>query len=324
MRAAIAPRVTGREARRSGRGEDAVASVDLGDRALAPLGAASWNPLPIGLEPGVRRYGQHQRTLLRATKYIPSMKYVAMIAAIAGCSHGAVPEPTIPACVRAETTDAASGVTEWMFDSDGNLTTVVESDNAGHELARTTIAWSPTEIVVTRGGAFANTQRGVLGAHGELLAWDRAKLAWNGTFAPVRGRFAMETYYHLVGDEPLLPLDTSLRGVWPRMRAFAFTGSVVLHRDGHPDTRANYDRGHQVELSIGGALTRTTWRDDQPTEQTSGTEHVTFTSAHGHITRLAGGHPDVTYTYDAGNLTHVRTDYVGLTIDVDVSRCSGH
>ncbi|MCX5741446.1 MAG: hypothetical protein NT062_02985 [Proteobacteria bacterium] len=242
-----------------------------------------------------------------------------------------------PGCIRAEATDHHSGVQEFTFDADGNLTLIIERDNAGTQLARTTLAWAPTRIVVTRDGAFGNVMRGELGDHGELVTWAMdpthvVHLRWDGTFAPVdtpaRARFAFETYYHVVGDEPLLPLDTASRGVWPRMRAFVFTGTVVLHRDGSPDaddTHATYDHGHQLTRVRAAVTTTTVWRGDQPIEQTaSDGSRRTFASARGHLTNITGG-PDVAFTYDdARNLTHVRTDYRsgGLVIDVDVSRCA--
>jgi hypothetical protein len=255
-----------------------------------------------------------------------------------GCSsHAISPSSTAapPSCIRAEATDHTSGIQEFSFDTDGNLTTIAELDNAGKELARTTVNWSTTSIAVARSGAFASRQRGVLGQHGELVEWttgaEHVELHWDGTFAPVatppRARFAFETYYHVVGDEPLLPLDTSWRGVWPRMRAFVFTGTVSLHRDGAPetaDTRATYERGHQIERSIGGRhgrpriTTKTVWRGDEPVEQTGSDEaRRTFSSARGHVTGITG---DVTvaFTYDGENLTRVRTEGAA---DVAVSRC---
>jgi YD repeat-containing protein len=240
-----------------------------------------------------------------------------------------------PGCVRAEATDHASGVQEFTFDPDGNLLLRVEFDNHGQELARETLVWSPTAIETTRTGMLSSVQRGVLGPHGELVEWigDRhARVRWDGTFAPAPKRFAFETYYHFVSDEPLLPLDTALRGVWPRMRAFVFTGTVVWHRDGAPDTddtRATYDQGHQVEMSVHGrsghprVVTKTAWRDDEPIEQTAtngpnGDVHRTFSSERGHLTRIVGG-PDVAFTYDdAGNLTRVHVESVA---DVEVSSC---
>ncbi len=265
----------------------------------------------------------------------------AWIAAVALTScAGARASMTLPACIRAEAADHTSGVQEFTFDGDGNLTLVVELDNAGKELARTTLVWSPASIEVSRSGAFANVQRGVLGSHGELVDWTidarHIHLRWTGTFAPVAppatARFAFETYYHVLGSEPLLPLDTAQRGVWPRMRAFEFSGSVVLHIEGAPeaeDTYATYDRGHQTERSIGrdrgraAITTTTTWRGDEPVEQSdSDGMRRTFASAHGHLVRLSGG-TDVTFTYDAaGNLTQVHTGSAGAGIDVDVSRCA--
>lgn len=263
----------------------------------------------------------------------------------AGASRRAAPL-SLPTCIRAEAADHTSGVQTFTFDADGNLTHQVEFDNTGTELARTTVTWAPTAITLARTGAFGFTQEGVLGAHGELLAWkagsERLELRWKGTFAPVTtpptARFAFETYYHVL-DEPLLPLDTAERSVWPRMRAFVFTGTVILHETGKPDardTRATYDHGHQVERSVaareeGARITTIThWRGDEPFEDTTSNgeasmSHRTFTWDRGHLARLTGG-PDVTYTHDdAGTLRHVRTDHGGgAVLEVEVSRCEGH
>lgn len=261
---------------------------------------------------------------------------LAALATGACAPHTSSAPPVPPGCLRAEATDHTSGVQEFTFDPDGDLTLRVELDNHGQELARETLVWSPAAIEVTRTGAFGNVQRGVFGPHGELVEWTddhHASVRWDGTFAPAPRRFAFETYYHFVSDEPLLPLDTSLRGVWPRMRAFVFTGTVVWHREGAPetdDTRATYDHGHQVEISTRGpsgharVVTRTMWRGDEPIDQTStgvttGERHRTFSSARGHLTRIAGG-PEVAFTYDdAGTLTRVQVAHVA---DVEVSGCS--
>jgi hypothetical protein len=265
---------------------------------------------------------------------------IVVTSALGGCgSHAISPTSTLalPTCIRAEAIGQSAGVQEFSFDAEGNLTMIVELDNAGKELARTTLTWSTTNIAVARNGAFASGQRGVLGEHGELVEWttgaERVLLHWDGTFAPVATppRFAFETYYHFVGDEPLLPLDTSWRGVWPRMRAFVFTGTVSLHRDGAPeteDTRATYERGHQIERSIGGrhgrprVTTKTAWRGDEPVEQTgSDGARRTFSSARGHVTGVTGD-VSVAFTYDdVGNLTHVRTEG-GTAVEVAVSRCA--
>jgi hypothetical protein len=273
--------------------------------------------------------------------------FVTGAAALVGCaaqvkSPAAASAPIVPpGCIRAEASSHTGGAQEMTFDADGNLTRIVELDNGGKDVARTTLEWSTTSITVSRTGAFQNIQRGVLGEHGELVDWktdsEHVTLRWDGTFAPVtasaRERFAFETYYHVIGDQPLLPLDTASRGVWPRMRAFVYTGTVVLHRDGTLDTedaRATYDHGHQIERSIPGGRgrprvdTKTTWRGDAPVEQTSsdGTKR-TFSSQRGHLTGMTGG-PDVAFTYDdAFNLTHVRTNHgTGSVVDVDVSRCA--
>jgi hypothetical protein len=252
---------------------------------------------------------------------------ILILIALASCTSRGASHVTLPTCVRAEAASHDAGVQEFSFDADGDLIGIVELDNAGKELARTRLEWSPTGIVVTRSGALSNVSRGVLGAHGELVEWTTdagtRKLRWDGTFAPTTTaaaeRFAFESYYHLLGGEFLLPLDTAERGVWPRMRAFVFDGTVTI--DG--GAQARYEHGHQVSRTARGVTVKTSWSGDAPVEQIgSDGEHRAFSVADGHLTKITGG-PDVAFHYNgAGNLTHVRTDHgSGVAFDVDVSPC---
>ena len=113
---------------------------------------------------------------------------LAIAIALAGCSHATAPRPMLPICLRAEAADHASGIQDFAFDADGNLLTQIEYDNAGKELARTTVTWSATAVTIARtGGAFPFEQRATLGEHGELLALDgrdeHVRLAWSGAVA---------------------------------------------------------------------------------------------------------------------------------------------
>src|SRR5581483_5556265 len=90
------------------------------------------------------------------------MLMAAQVLLACGCFSRAAPL-ALPACIRAESASHSDGITEFTFDPEGDLTGIVELDNAGSELARTTLTWSADGITVSRKGrALSFEQRGRL------------------------------------------------------------------------------------------------------------------------------------------------------------------